>query len=157
MAFKRSDWNSIIDQVNALITSCGSAVAQLTEVPTDHIWSVADILVVRDALTQLCNSTFSADTVKWTQAIIDEINNAIANCQCGPTVFEVPTTTIDNLIGAGTTYQSIQRIYYIDPTKYQLAPALQRGETVTVTSDPSMGGRASVPTTGTSQSIATGR
>ena len=126
-----SDWNSIIDQINALIASCGSGVAPLSQVTGPHIWTVQDILTVRSTLTQLCtssNPTFSAATMKWTQAIIDEINAAIAGCRCGPIVFNVPTQTSDTTTNLGTLYQSINRIYYIDPTTLQLAPALLRGE-----------------------------
>ena len=97
---------------------------------------------MRSTLTQLCtssNPSFSAVTVKWTQAIIDEINAAIAGCQCGPIVFNVPTQTSDTTTNLGTLYQSINRIYYIDPTTLQLVPALCAGNTATIVADPATG------------------
>ena len=97
---------------------------------------------MRSTLTQLCtssNPSFSAVTVKWTQAIIDEINAAIAGCQCGPIVFNVPTQTSDTTTNLGTLYQNINRIYYIDPTTLQLVPALLRGESATIVANPATG------------------
>ena len=159
-AFTRSAWNSIIDQINALIASCGSGVAPLSEVAPAHIWTVQDILAVRSTLTQLCtssNPSFSAVTVKWTQAIIDEINAAIAGCQCGPIVFNVPTQTSDTTTNLGTLYQNINRIYYIDPTTLQLVPALCAGRAPRSSPTRPLATATTSPPSGQSQSIATAR
>jgi hypothetical protein len=138
-AWTNGNWNAIIDQINALIASCGGSVAPLTEVAPKHIWTVDDVTLIRNTLTQLCSSsnpTFSASTRLWSQAIIDEINNAIANCNCGPLVFNVPTQFSDTTTNLGSIYQSINRIYYVDPATVQLTPALQRGESASVVDTP---------------------
>ena len=59
--------------------------------------------------------TFSAPLVKWTQTIVDELNEAIANCQCGP--YTIPLTyvtysTLTNVTGpaeSGTLAWSSRR------------------------------------------------
>jgi hypothetical protein len=88
MAWKRSDWNDIIQRVNALCTNpdpgC-DALSTLDEVPENHKWSVGDITSVRNKLTEICDeNTFSAELVKWKQDIIDEIEAAIDAgwCNC---------------------------------------------------------------------------
>jgi hypothetical protein len=122
----RAAWNSIIDQINALIAKCGSTIAPLVEVPEKHIWTVQDVTLVRNTLTQLCtssNPTFSASTKLWSQAIITEINNAIANCQCGPLTFYAPAQMALCNIGSLTVQE-----YYIGGTALQVTPQLQLGE-----------------------------
>jgi len=82
--WKRTDWNDIIDRINGLADE-GCVIAEpLEEVDEGHIWTVQDITDVRDKLTAICSNSpsFSVETVKWTQAIIDELNQAIDDCQC---------------------------------------------------------------------------
>ena len=83
-AFKRSDWNDIIDRANGLINTCNNTeVTPLNHVSENHIWTRADIEAVRSKLTELCsNASFSAPLIKWTQAIISELNAATENCEC---------------------------------------------------------------------------
>ncbi len=78
--FTFDDWKAIVDRVNAL--SCVGT--HLPEPTSPKRWSVADIVSVRNKLAAICanHPTFSAATVKWTQAVIDELNTAITNCQC---------------------------------------------------------------------------
>jgi len=85
IVYTRIAWNSIIDQINDKIKSCGSSITPLVEVDPDHVWTTDDVTPVRDTLTKLCassNPVFIAPLTIWAQAIIDEINKAIANCQC---------------------------------------------------------------------------
>jgi hypothetical protein len=83
----RDKWNEIIQQINDLSENPPegySALPSLEEVPENHKWSVADIEAVRDRLLAICTANiFSAELVKWTQDIIDEIETAIANGWCG--------------------------------------------------------------------------
>ena len=84
MAWKRSDWNGIIQRINAIIDTCGSDVDPLGEAPENHIWSADDITAVRDRLTEICTIApeCSTELVKWKQEIIDELNAAIDECDC---------------------------------------------------------------------------
>jgi hypothetical protein len=84
MAWKRSDWNSIIQRANSIIETCGSDAEPLDEAPENHIWSADDIMAVRDKLTEICTIApeFSTELVKWKQEIIDELNTAINECDC---------------------------------------------------------------------------
>jgi hypothetical protein len=86
----RDKWNYIIQQVNDRIEECQSG-DPLPEVPEGHIWSVEDIVAVRDKLTEICRNgpQFSAALVKWKQDIIDELNAAIDECDCGCTETQV--------------------------------------------------------------------
>ena len=90
--FKRSDWNGILQQINALITANGLSAAVLPTVPNGHRWSTADIQAARNKLNEisLVPLVFAAPLVKWSQAIVDELNAAIRNCVCvDPTVHVV--------------------------------------------------------------------
>ena len=82
----RAKWNDIIRRINERIEQCQSGTP-LEEVPEGHIWSVADIIAVRSRLEGMCRNEFdfSADLVKWTQTLIDELDDAIDNCDCGCT------------------------------------------------------------------------
>ena len=96
--FKRSDWNGILQQINALITANGLSAAVLPTVPNGHRWSTADIQAARNKLNKisLVQLVFAAPLVKWSQAIVDELNAAIRNCVCvDPTVHvvEMPLIT----------------------------------------------------------------
>jgi len=81
----RADWNALIGRINALADQGCVIAEELPEVPEGHIWSVQDITDARDKLTEICANApdFSAETVKWTQEIIDELSDAIENCECG--------------------------------------------------------------------------
>jgi len=91
-AYKRTDWNDIIQQVNDVLqnpppdTDC-EPLPTLDEVGPNHRWSKADIQEVQDALKATCED-ISFDTIPelWKQSIIDEINEAIeqAWCDCEP-------------------------------------------------------------------------
>lgn len=88
MPFKRSDWNDIIQQVNAVLqnpptgTDCEPLPA-LEEVGPLHRWSKDDVQEVQDALKATCPSiTFSAIPELWKQSIIDEITEAIGQAWC---------------------------------------------------------------------------
>ena len=80
----RDDWNDLIGRINGLADDGCIIAEELEEVFEDHIWSVQDIIDARDKLTEICanSPTFSTETVKWTQEIIDELNDAIDNCEC---------------------------------------------------------------------------
>jgi len=80
----RADWNDLIDRINGLAYEGCVIGDELEEVAEGHIWSVQDITDARDKLTEICSNApgFSAETVKWTQEIIDELNDAITNCEC---------------------------------------------------------------------------
>lgn len=81
--FKRSDWNAIIDKINALSSTCNDTVTPLDHVDVNHRWSKQDIIDARNKITEHCNNvTFTADLIKWTQKIIDELNAAIDDCDC---------------------------------------------------------------------------
>lgn len=87
--YRRTDWNSIIQQVNDLCenppeaTDC-DPLATLEEVDANHIWVKGDIQQVRDKLTEICDENVFAETLDyWKQATIDEINEAIVNGWCG--------------------------------------------------------------------------
>ena len=85
--FTREDWNGMIARFNDLADRGCTDAVQLPEVPEKHRWSVTDIEDVRDALTAMCNDApvFSASLRKWSQDIIDELNDAIDNCECEET------------------------------------------------------------------------
>ena len=107
-AWTRDDWNAIIQKVNALIDNgCVNGV-KLPEISGNHKWSVADVVAVRTTLTAMCANSpkFDVPTVKWTQAIIDELNAAIKNCQCQtyPYTLTLPFSieSVDN-VTSGTT------------------------------------------------------
>jgi len=82
----RAKWNAIIQQVNDRIEQCQEG-DPLPEVVSGHIWTPGDIIAVRNKLEGICRNEpeFSADLVKWKQEIIDELNDAIDNCECGCT------------------------------------------------------------------------
>ena len=82
----RDDWNDIIRRVNDLAEEC-SLGDLLDEVPENHVWSVADITAVRNWLEDNCANSppFSAELVKWKSDVIDELGEAINDCECGCT------------------------------------------------------------------------
>lgn len=88
MAWRREDWNDIIQRINDLIANPDPGcedIESLEEVAGRHIWTPDDIAAVRDKLVEICpENIFEAETVKWKQQIIDEIEAAIENgwCDC---------------------------------------------------------------------------
>jgi len=85
-AFKRTDWNGIIQQVNDVLqnppTGC-DPLPTIEEVGLKHRWSKADIQEVQDALISTCpDITFEAIPELWKQSIIDEITDAIGQAWC---------------------------------------------------------------------------
>jgi hypothetical protein len=86
--YKRTDWNAIIAQVNALATHPSSGCDPVSTLPTvaaEHRWSKADIRAIQAKLKEICkDNTFTAIPDKWKRSIIDEINTAIAKnwCDC---------------------------------------------------------------------------
>ena len=107
MAFKLSEWNDIVKAVNAKLAECGGTA--LAEAGPNHIWAVADLLAVRNALTAQCESTFSVPLTKWSQALLDEINAAVENCECGAEIVRSytisfrhgPTYTVSSGLSSG--------------------------------------------------------
>jgi hypothetical protein len=120
-AFKLSDWNDILTQINTVSASPPegySALAPLPLVADPHRWSVADITAVRARLQAICSTNgFSAPLTLWSQAILDEINAAIGNGWCGPAVLTIG-------IEAGQYAEGftghLTNIYCSDPTHYRV-------------------------------------
>ncbi len=103
--FKLSDWNSIVQAINALIAKSSSSTPSLPIITAPHRWSVADIVAARNALIAICTNgpTFNAATVKWTQAIVTELNTAIADCVCQnllPYIADLGNPIFENLDGS---------------------------------------------------------
>jgi hypothetical protein len=94
MAYKREDWNGLIDDVNDVITQPPQdtncvALAALPHVGPNHKWSKTDILAVQSALRQTCGSIdFQTLPERWKRSIIDEIEAAMGHvwCDCESTV-----------------------------------------------------------------------
>jgi hypothetical protein len=83
--FKLSDWNGIITDVNNKIDDCDCELPYLPLADSNHLWSAADIVAMRTTLQNLCigsSPTFTAPLVKWSQAIVDELQTAISQCSC---------------------------------------------------------------------------
>lgn len=109
-AWKRTDWNGIITRVNSLAaspppdTDC-DPVPPLSLVGPNHIWTIDDVLQVRDKLNEICSDTgWSAELRLWSQELVDEINDAIAAgwCNCEPE--EECRPDCSNAQGIVTTY-----------------------------------------------------
>src|SRR5690242_2693726 len=92
MAFKRSEWNDLIDAVNEVLqnppgeTDCNPLPA-LEHVGPGTIWRKSHIKQVQDALKATCDSiSFNTIPDLWKQSIVDEINTAIGQawCNCEP-------------------------------------------------------------------------
>ncbi len=80
------DWNDIIRRVNERAEQCEPG-DPLPEAPAGHKWSMSDIMEVRGRLEWLCRNAPEswAETWKWKQAVIDELNETIDDCVCGCT------------------------------------------------------------------------
>ena len=89
MAFKRTDWNALIDQVNALITSNSLPATPLVEVEKGHVWKKDDVTVLRSKLTEICTNhpTFAVPLNKWSQKLMSELTAATSGCQCTADVY----------------------------------------------------------------------
>jgi hypothetical protein len=90
------DWNDIIRRVNDLIGPCDYAdyVTPLPEVAAGHIWSATDISAVRNRLQWMCRNAPEdwCEQEQWKLEIIDELNEAIDDCDCGCTQAVVDDT-----------------------------------------------------------------
>ena len=82
MGYSRSEWNGLIDDVNDVITQPPQdtncvALAPLSHVGPNHLWSKTDILEVQSVLRQTCSSIdFEPLPDKWKRSIIVEIEAA---------------------------------------------------------------------------------
>ena len=85
--FTRSDWNNIVDDINDRRTGCGYSDGLLSLLPENSIWTIANVIAARNSLLDTCNPppTFSEPVIKWTKAMVEELENAISNCDCGCT------------------------------------------------------------------------
>jgi len=95
MGFKRSEWNTIIQQINDKITACGSSIEPLVEAGPDHRWSVDDVRTVQTTLMGLCtNADFDpVIPLRWKQSTINRLQEAIVACDCcGWEMYELPYT-----------------------------------------------------------------
>lgn len=94
MAWKREDWNDIIQRVNAL--DCIGSPLPLVE--PSHILTKSDIQTIRDKLNDICTNhpTFSQPLRKWKQSVVDEINAAIDDCECNlwPGMYSIAVSPI---------------------------------------------------------------
>jgi hypothetical protein len=112
MSWKLSDWNAIIRRFNALISAGCVGGVPLEEVTPPHKWSISDLQIMRDKLTEMCSGTpaFTTPLDIWRQSTVDELNAAIDNCQC----------TCDPNSEAGTYYNITCNYIDIDasPTDY---------------------------------------
>ena len=92
---KISDWNKLLDKVNAATQSCGGG--DLPHVKDPYLWSAKDIKAVQNALKAGCSTaTFTmpdGPPSLWKQKILDEIDAALkaACCDSGPTGPTGPT------------------------------------------------------------------
>ena len=87
MAWTLNDWNDILNRVNALATNPPEACSYIAPLPlaTDpHIWSFADIRAAQNILKQICPDNEFVDPIRpyWSQATVDELNDAIENGWC---------------------------------------------------------------------------
>jgi hypothetical protein len=80
--FTRSEWNQIIQDINAIVPSC-EGVDALVEVDECHRLSITDITDVQDKLVELCDTNeFTAPDMKWLKSTIQEIEDAIIEGEC---------------------------------------------------------------------------
>jgi hypothetical protein len=90
MAFKRDDWNAVIDSVNEVITNPPSGCDPLD--PIEHVepntvWRKSHIQEVQDALKATCDQIeFSPIPDLWKSSILAEIEGKLSqawcNCDC---------------------------------------------------------------------------
>jgi hypothetical protein len=113
----------------------------LSEVTPSHIWRPSDVKAVRAKLQEICTNapTFSASLVKWTQAIIDELNAAINECvTCSPHADDGiafgPIPLIDYPYGANGWH-----LHYFDPSQYQVGRSGIKGREATIVASPEYG------------------
>ena len=89
---KISDWNKLLDKVNAATQNCGGGSLQHVKDP--YLWSASDIKAVQNVLKAGCSTaTFTTPDGPpslWKQKILDEIDAALQIACCngggsGPT------------------------------------------------------------------------
>jgi len=86
MAFKRSDWNDLIDAVNEVLQNppdgC-NPLPTIAHVGPGTIWRKSHIRQVQDAIKATCDDiTFGPVPDLWEQSIVDEINNKLEQAWC---------------------------------------------------------------------------
>jgi len=127
-AFKRSDWNQIIQQVNDIRANPPSGCDPLDpidEVGPNHIWTFGDIQEVQDALIETCETiTFSETPELWKQSIIDEINDAMSQVWCDCQCSEPPIPSED---GFEFIFFSIPSGPLVEPPEQVLLSSLING------------------------------
>lgn len=115
----RSDWNDLIDQINALAEECNvDGYVPVEHVEPNHIWAKSDIRRVQEALEQICNEAEFTEPIPdlWEQAIISEIEAAIANGCCDTEgCWEV--SVILHITGPGGDGSRSGLFYIDDPTQ----------------------------------------
>jgi hypothetical protein len=87
--FSISDWNTLIGDVNDILQAppAGASncppVDPIPEVTDPHLWSVEDVIEMRDKLQETCpDISFSEELVLWRAPIIDEIEEEMEKAWC---------------------------------------------------------------------------
>lgn len=121
-------WSDIITRVNNLAVNPAAgcnAVAPL-DVFFSYRWSVSEITAVRNKLKEICaTNSFSAPTLKWTEAIIAEIETAISRGWCGCAAwtgpYEIPfTPSYRTFAGRTVSWSSGSGQYQVDSVRTYL-------------------------------------
>jgi hypothetical protein len=93
--FSNENWKDLVDDINELIENplggnCDH-VEPLEEVEEDHVWTLKDVEDVREKLIEMCSENeFEEDLDKpWHKEIIDEIENKMRWCNCGPAQWDI--------------------------------------------------------------------
>ena len=97
--FSIDQWNALIQDVNVILSethgpNCWTNT-RLDEVEDPHLWSVNDVQMARDALSETCpDIIWHEELVLWKQSVINEIvqNMTQAWCHCDET--EQPLCTL---------------------------------------------------------------
>lgn len=89
-AFKRSEWNALLEDINAARanppedTDC-EALPPLELVGPKHRWSKGDISVAQNAISEMCPDTsFDEIPDRWMQETVDALRDSIGWCGCEP-------------------------------------------------------------------------
>lgn len=97
-AFKRSEWNDLVGEVNDKLTnptgsSCPAQLA-LNELPANSIWKRTDVTTMRERIMATCpDIVFESLKPLWDQATLDEIRSKLDQMWCNCTDDCVPTET----------------------------------------------------------------
>lgn len=89
MAFQRSQWNALINQVNSVRASPPSntdcePLPPIDEVPAGTIWGRSHITQVQNALAETCGSISFSEPQSglWDQGILNEISGQLGSAWC---------------------------------------------------------------------------